>query len=82
MSSLRRTIERNKIKRLADLYKKYENRKVKKKKDKPIELKANRYDIRNILALAFKGKVTLLKVKDKVVIKDNRKEEQKQKKAV
>lgn len=71
MSSLQRTIKRNNIKRLADLYKKYENRKAKKKKGKPIELKINRFDIRKLLKLAFKGNVSLLQVKDKVVIKDN-----------
>ena len=70
--SLSRTIQRNNIKRLAGLYKKHENKKVKKKKDKPIELKVNRFDIRLLLAKAFKGHVTLLKVGEKVVIKDNK----------
>jgi len=77
MSSLRRTIERNNIKRLAGMYKKYENRKATVKKGKLENYKVNRFDLRNVLKLAFKGKVTLLKVKDKVIIKDNRKNEKK-----
>jgi hypothetical protein len=72
--SLSRTIARNNIKRLAGLYKKHENRKVKKKEGKPIELKVNRFDIRLLLTKAFKGHVTLLKVGEKVVIKDNKME--------
>ena len=72
MSSLHRAITRNNIKRLADLYKKYENRKVKKKKGKPIELKINRFDIRKLLKLAFKGNVSLSQVGEKIVIKDNK----------
>lgn len=72
MSNLQRTIKRNTIKRLADEYKSYENREVKKKEGKPIELKVNRFDIRLLLAKAFKGYVTLLKVGEKVVIKDNK----------
>jgi hypothetical protein len=70
--SLSRTIQRNNIKRLAGLYKKHENRKVKKKEGKPIELKVNRFDIRLLLAKAFKGQIILLKVGEKVVIKDNK----------
>jgi hypothetical protein len=70
--SLSRTIARNKIKRLAGLYKKHENRKVKKKAGKPINLKVNRFDIRLLLKKAFKGEVALLKVGEKVVIKDNK----------
>jgi len=70
--SLSRTIARNKIKRLAAQYKKHENRKVKRKTGKPINLKVNRFDIRLLLKKAFKGEVTLLKVGEKVVIKDNK----------
>jgi hypothetical protein len=54
------------------LYKKHENRKVKKKEGKPIELKVNRFDLRRLLRMAFKDDVTLLKVGGKVVIKDNK----------
>ena len=70
--SLSRTIARNNIKRLAGLYKKHENRKVKKKEGKPIELKVNRFNLRLLLKKAFKGQVTLLKVGEKVIIKDNK----------
>lgn len=70
--SLSRTIKRNNIKRLAGLYKKHENRKIKKKEGKPIDLKVNRFDIRLLLAKAFKDHVILLKVGEKVVIKDNK----------
>jgi hypothetical protein len=72
MSSLSRTIKRNSIKRLAGMYKQYENRKMKIKDGKIKDMKKNRFDMRKILKAAFKGDVTFLKVKDKIILKDNK----------
>jgi len=72
MSSITRTIKRNSIKRLAAMYKRYENRKMKVVNGKIKDMKKNRFDMRTILKAAFKGDVTFLKVKDKINLKDNK----------
>jgi hypothetical protein len=69
---LSRTVKHNNIKRLAGMYKKYENKKATIKKGKLVNYKVNRFDFRKLLTKAFKGDITFLKVKDKIIIKDNK----------
>ena len=80
MSSMIRTIQRNNIKRLADLYQKQENNKVKKKKDKPKKLNVNHFDMKVLLKRAFKNEIMFLKAGSKIVVKENKPKEEKKKK--
>lgn len=81
MSSIQRTMKRNNLRNLAYRYRDNQNKKMDKEEKALRILRVNNTFIHNLLELVYKGKVSFLKVGEKIIIKDNRpKEEQKKSK--
>jgi hypothetical protein len=72
-------MKRNNLRNLAYRYRDNQNKKMDKEEKALHILKVNSTFLHNLLKLVYKGKASLLKVGEKIIIKDNRTNEEQKK---